>query len=101
MAFGDTKEVASMAVRPVFDNLFTSSIFSCVSIKFFSFYNPSLGLTSTILIFLGLTLNSLSYLEEKRLNFSRYSGNLARVAKISFTITLEFLFGSNYEERFS
>jgi len=35
------------------------------------------------------------------LNFSRYSGNLARVAKISFTITLEFLFGSNYEERFS
>lgn len=52
--FADTKEVASIAVRPVFDNILISSTFSSKSTKFFSFYNPSLGLTSTILIFLGL-----------------------------------------------
>lgn len=49
IAFGETKDVASITLSPVNESWFISSTFTAVGISFFSFCRPSLGLTSTIL----------------------------------------------------
>ena len=52
--FGDTKDVASMVVRPQSLSLFISSIFTFVGMICFSFCKPSRAPTSTIFTWEGI-----------------------------------------------